>query len=77
MKIKMTKTMQGSPDGIAVITYLRDEVIDIPDDLARVFLKMSVAVENKMVGNAPENKAAPIFEQTPEKEEKPKRGSSK
>ena len=33
MKIKMLKTRQGSPDGISVVTYCADDVIDIPAGL--------------------------------------------
>ena len=60
MKIKMLKTRQGSPDGISVVTYCADDVFDIPDELAKVFLRKRWAKKNetKNLGKAPENKRA-------------------
>ncbi len=61
MKIKMLKTRQGSPDGILVSTYTSGETVDVPDELARVFIKHRwarkiAAASEKDKGNAPENK---------------------
>lgn len=39
MKIKMLKTRQGSPDGMIVNTYTSGETVDIPDELAQVFIR--------------------------------------
>ena len=39
MKIKMLKTRQGSPDGIVVNTYTSGETMDVPDELAQVFIR--------------------------------------
>ena len=60
MKIKMLKTRQGSPDGISVITYCADDVVEVPDELAKVFLRKRWAkkTESKNLGKAPENKRA-------------------
>ena len=59
MKIRMLKTKNGSPDGLAVLTYDEDKVYELPEDLARVFIKQKWAKrlrETKDVGRAPENK---------------------
>jgi hypothetical protein len=61
MKIKMLKTRQGSPDGIAVNTYASGETLEIPDDLAQVFIRHRwarkvIASEAKNQGKAPKNK---------------------
>ncbi|MBL4665018.1 hypothetical protein JYT29_01130 [Nitrospina gracilis] len=60
MKIKMLKTREGSPDGISVVTYCADDIIDMPDELAKVFLRKRWAKKNetKNLGKAPENKRA-------------------
>ncbi len=39
MKIKMLKTRQGSPDGIIVNTYNGGETVDMPEELAHVFIR--------------------------------------
>lgn len=39
MKVLMTKTQKGSPDGITIIEYQEGTVYDIPEDLAKVFVK--------------------------------------
>ncbi len=60
MKIKMLKTRQGSPDGISVVTYCMDDVVDMPDELAKVFIhkRWAKKAESKNLGKAPENKRA-------------------
>ncbi|MBT5551703.1 MAG: hypothetical protein HOJ79_14630 [Nitrospina sp.] len=61
MKIKMLKTRQGSPDGMVVNTYTIGESVDVPDELAQIFIrhrwarKITVA-KAKNQGKAPENK---------------------
>ncbi len=35
----MLKARQGSPDGIVVNTYACGETVDMPDELARVFIR--------------------------------------
>ncbi len=57
----MLKTRQGSPDGIAVNTYISGEMVDVPDELARVFIQQRWARKvtkptTKDRGKAPENK---------------------
>lgn len=39
MKIKILKTMDGSPDGSHVLTYKEGETYDVPEGLAKVFLR--------------------------------------
>ena len=61
MKIKMLKTRQGSPDGIIVNTYISGETVDVPDELAHVFVRQRWARKFtdpsvKVGGKAPENK---------------------
>ena len=60
MKIKMLKTRQGSPDGISVHTYCAEDIVEIPDELAKVFIRKRWAknMESKNLGKAPENKRA-------------------
>ncbi|MBC8287647.1 MAG: hypothetical protein H8E42_09280 [Nitrospinae bacterium] len=61
MKIKMLKTRQGSLDGIIVNTYVSGETVDVPDELARVFIvhrwaKKVIKTSVKNQSKAPENK---------------------
>lgn len=59
MKIKMLKTRSGSPDGIIVNTYTSGETVEMPDELAHVFIRHRWARKLpavKNLGKAPENK---------------------
>jgi len=58
MKIKMLKTRQGSPDGISVFTYCAEDIVEVPEELGKVFLRKRWAkkTESKNLGKAPENK---------------------
>lgn len=61
MKVKMLITRQGSPDGIIVNIYNSGETVDMPDELAHVFIRQSWArklsdLSMKDGGKAPENK---------------------
>ena len=59
MKIKMLQTRKGSPDGIVVTTYIRGETVEVPDELANIFIQQRWAVIKKGVknfGKAPKNK---------------------
>lgn len=56
MKIKMTKTTDGSPDGININTYEKGKKYDIPASLAENFLGQDAAKEDKGKEEAPENK---------------------
>lgn len=61
----MLKTMPGSPNGISVKKYVENEIYDMPESLANVFINdMKVAVpitdnapevEDKALNAAPEN----------------------
>ncbi|MEK9627838.1 MAG: hypothetical protein VW455_02325 [Nitrospinota bacterium] len=54
----MLKTRQGSPDGISVFTYCAEDTVDLPEELAKVFLRKRWAkkIQSKNLGKAPENK---------------------
>jgi len=44
MKVKMKESVKGSPDGLKVNLYLKDQEYDIPTSLAEVFVdQMKVA----------------------------------
>lgn len=55
----------GSPDGINVILYKPGEKYDIPDPLARTFIAMGKAIEDKDMGGPPETKALANNEEWP------------
>jgi hypothetical protein len=71
MKVKMLKTIQGSPNGYTIETYYKDEVYNIPDKLYQAFKKLNVIKdfveidkrkikpkkEEKNILNSPMNKA--------------------
>ena len=42
-KIKMIRSENGSPTGIAVLRYMAGETYDVPESLAEVFIGMGVA----------------------------------
>ena len=58
MKIKMLRTRQGSPDGVSVLTYCAEDVVEVPEELAKVFLRKRWAkkAETKNLGKAPQKK---------------------
>lgn len=78
----MIATSKGSPDGINVNEYKNGEVYDLPESLYKVFVKgLNVAVdinsdtkimEEKKLGNAPENKDASKFIKSNKEKEKGK-----
>lgn len=43
--LKILKTVPGSPDGIRVEWFVEDEIREVPDGLAEIFLKEGWAVE--------------------------------
>ncbi len=44
VKIKMLKSENGSPDGITVLRYMADQIYDVPESLAEIFIEtMGVA----------------------------------
>lgn len=57
MKIKMLKTRQGSPDGITVNTYTSGDMVDIPDELALIFLRHRWARKVNVLKNKDQGKA--------------------
>lgn len=73
-KVRILETTDGSPDGISMVTYKKDQVVNIPDDLYRNFQQMGVVervnekpestVENKAELNVTENKTSDEGENT-------------
>ena len=62
MKIRMLKTMQAAPNGIAIVTYSEGETYDLPQNLAEIFIRESWGetlknADRKDFGSAPENKS--------------------
>lgn len=64
MKVTMSRTCYGSPDGMRVAEYKKGETVDLPDALAEVFVQQHWAVKidrtsrrKKDQGAAPENKS--------------------
>lgn len=47
MKVRMKEDKQGSPDGINVIDYKKGKVYDMPDELAKPWIKKGLAVAVK------------------------------
>lgn len=43
MKIVMTKTMEGSPNGLVVMTYDQGETYDVSEALGEVFVELGAA----------------------------------
>ncbi len=65
MRILVTKTTRAAPDGVTVRRYRAGETAEMPEDLARVFLRegwgraVEAAPANKALDGAPENKTPP------------------
>ncbi len=70
MRILVTKTTRAAPGGVTVRSYRAGETAEMPEDLARVFLRegwgreadgtaMEAAPANKALDGAPENKTPP------------------
>lgn len=65
MIIKMLKSTHGSPNGISIVHYEKDNEYNIPDKLADIFInQMRVAikvelvpVKEKAIQASPQNKA--------------------
>jgi len=47
MKVRMNKDRKGSPDGINVIDYKKGKTYDMPDELAKPWIKKGLAVAVK------------------------------
>ncbi|WP_143123680.1 hypothetical protein [Thermoactinomyces sp. DSM 45892] len=58
MRIRMIRTMPGSPDGMKIYIYEADQVYDLPSSLARTFLEEGWAREDKAIDKIPEVKAS-------------------
>ncbi len=65
MRILVTQTTRAAPDGVTVRSYRAGETAEMPEDLARVFLRegwgraVEAAPANKALDGAPENKTPP------------------
>ena len=66
MRILVTKNTRAAPDGVTVRRYRAGETAEMPEDLARVFLREGWGREadapvpaNKAFDGAPENKTPP------------------
>ncbi len=65
LKVKMKEDNEGAPDGIEVKEYKKGEVYDLPESLAKPWIKQGIAEkpkakkapDNKAIKEAPENKA--------------------
>ena len=86
VKLKMNKSQAGAIDGIHVELFKKDQVYDIPEDLAKVFVDNKWAapfveepIELKGVGPAPKNKAIqePVKNKTDEPKKDKKTGKDK
>jgi hypothetical protein len=79
----MKETKKGSPNGITVNVYVKDQEYDLPESLTKTFLKMGackmvVAKENKDAGPAPQNKdVEPEKVEKKKKDKKDKEGNDK
>lgn len=58
--IKMTKTQDGSPDGIIVNTYSAGGVYDIPESLAKSFIDMGCCERHNRI-ETPESSKKRIY----------------
>ncbi len=59
MRILVTKTTRAAPDGVTVRSYRAGETVEMPEDLARVFLREGWGREadGTAMEAAPANKA--------------------
>jgi hypothetical protein len=56
MKVRMKKTVKGSPDGINVFEYEIGKSYDLPEELVKVFLKEKWAIQDKSMEGPKETK---------------------
>ena len=78
MRILVTKTTRAAPDGVTVRSYRAGEIAEMPEDLARVFLREGWGREadgtaNKALDGAPENKTPPNPRRTKRRRRRRKR----
>lgn len=74
-KITMHSTQQGSPDGIAVVTYEAGKTYEVPDRLTHAFLMANLAVpgvENKPDVEPADVTPIPVPADEPAADDKPK-----
>jgi hypothetical protein len=74
MKIKMIRDEKGSVDGFTVNTYKVGSEVNLPEDLAKVFILIGAAEavkENRIEPEPPETPETKAEIETPEK---PKKG---
>ena len=43
IKVRMLKSVLGSPDGVCVKYYIKDNIFELPDSLAETFIKQKFA----------------------------------
>ena len=56
MRVRMTRDMNASIDGIHVQTLKQGETYELPKEQAKRYLKKKLAVEDKSIDKAPETK---------------------
>ena len=82
MRILVTKTTRAAPDGVTVRSYRAGETAEMPEDLARVFLRegwgraVEAAPANKALDGAPENKTPPNPRRTKRRRRRKRGGRS-
>ncbi len=82
MRIRVTKTTRAAPDGVTVRSYRAGETAEMPEDLARVFLRegwgraVEAAPANKALDGAPENKTPSNPRRTKRRRRKKRAGRS-
>jgi len=67
MKLKFLKSVNGSPDGIKILSYIKDEIHDVAESLCDIFLKEGFAVQ---IAEEIKEKVKEKIEKIVEKEEK-------
>ncbi len=75
MRILVTKTTRAAPDGVTVRSYRAGETAEMPEDLARVFLREGWGREadGTAMEAAPENKTPPNPRRTKRRRRRRKR----
>jgi len=56
MRVRMTRDLNASVDGIHVQTLKQGEAYELPKEQAKRYLKKKLAVEDKSIDKAPETK---------------------
>lgn len=58
MRVRMTRDMKASIDGIHVQTLKQGETYELPKEQAKRYLKKKLAIEDKKIDKAPETKTS-------------------